>query len=339
VTIQILRRAGWAVIVLLALALATFLMLNVIPGDPARLAAGPGATPAQLAVERVRLGLNHPLAEQYLLYVWHALHGNLGISSETQIPVATSLAQALPVSIELVLAAMIINILISLPLGVIAAVRKDGWADRTVRVFSMSLGGMPVFWLGLLLQVAFAADLKIFPLGGEVSANVSQGQKITGMPVVDSLLEGNWAAFGNTILHLILPALTLAAFFIPIIVRTLRENLISELGQDYIVLARSKGMSERRVVLGHALRNAAVPTLTLLGMQVGWMLGSTVLVEEIYNLPGIGTYAVNAVLQKDLQPVVGVVLTVGLVFVIMNLLVDLLVLGLDPRARLAATAA
>jgi peptide/nickel transport system permease protein len=226
--------------------------------------------------------------------------------------------------------------MIAIPLGVISAVRRGGAVDGTTRLGVVVAAGIPVFWLALMLQLILAARLGWFPLTGEISPNVDTGHKITGMVLTDSLLQGKWEAARDAFMHLILPAITLAAAFIAVITRTVRSSMLGALDRDYITLARSKGLTESRVVGRHALRNAMVPTVTIIGMQFGWMMSSTVLVEAIYGRPGIGSYAVNAVLQSDIWAVVAVVLVVGICFVVANFIVDLVQMWLNPRLRTEA---
>jgi ABC-type dipeptide/oligopeptide/nickel transport system permease component len=329
---RLIRRLAWTVLVLLVLAFLTFTMLDVIPGDPAQIAAGVGATPAQVEAQRVNLGLNHPFVVRFGIYLWRALHGDFGNSIATHQPVSSGIAAALPVSIELVFIATLFNIMVSVPLGLFSALRRNSRIDNGIRVGVIILGGVPIFWLGLMLQAVLAGWLGVFPVSGQLDTSVESGRSITGLLLFDTIVQGRWQAFGDAFMHIVLPAITLASLFIPIIVRTLRSNMIQALSQDYVLLARAKGISTTRVIFAHALRNAATPTISLLGMQVGWMLGSTVLVEQVFGLPGIGAYAVDAVFQKDLYPVVGVVLVVGVIFVAMNLIVDWLLVALDPRA-------
>ncbi|GAA0965795.1 ABC transporter permease subunit [Acrocarpospora macrocephala] len=331
----LLRRLVTSVVVLAGLAVVTFLMTQVLPGDPARAAAGRNATAEQVAAVRARLGLDQSLPDQFSGYLGRLLHGDLGTSVFTQRPVLADVAAMLPASVELVLAAMAINIAVAVPLGVYAAYRRGRAADVAARLITLLGAAVPVFWLGLMLQLVFAAQLRLLPLTGQLAFG-QQVPRITGMISLDALLSGNWVAFGDALLHLVLPAVTLAAAFVAVVARTVRSSMITTLDSDYITLARATGASELRVVVRHGLRNALVPASTILGMQLGWMLGSTVLVEAIFGRTGIGAYAVTAVLQNDLYAVIGTVLVIGVVFVVMNVVVDLVQLWLNPRLRKAA---
>jgi len=332
----VVRRVILSVFVLIGVTFVTFGMLQVIPGDAASLAAGRSANAEQIAAVRARLGLDQALPIQYGVYLSNLVRGDLGTSVFTHRPILADIADVLPASLELVLAAMFINICLAFPLGVIAAVREGGKIDALARLVVMVSAGIPVFWLGLMLQLAFAARLQVLPLSGQISFGADVGARLTGIVTVDTVLQGRWQALVDVLAHLALPAITLAASFVAVIARTTRSTMLGVLREDYITLARAKGLSERRVVLRHALRNAMVPNITILGMQLGWMMGSTVLVEGIFGRRGVGFYAVTAIIQKDLWAVVGVVLIVSIIFVAANLVVDLAYAWLNPRLRLAA---
>ena len=287
-----------------------------------------------MAQARERLGLDEPLLVQFGRHLSRLAHGDLGTSLFTSRPITADLADVLPASVELVLAAMLVNLLVAVPLGVISAARRGRAADLAARLIVMFGAAVPVFWLGLMLQYLLAAQWQVFPLTGRLSFGVSVPER-TGMVTVDALLAGDLGAFSDALAHLVLPAVTLAAPFVAVVARTLRSTMISALDRDFVTLARAKGASEWRVVIRHGLRNALVPSSTIIGMQLGWMLSSTVLVESIFGRPGIGAYAVNAVLQNDLFAVVAVVLVIGVAFVIANFLVDLVHLWLDPQLRRA----
>jgi ABC-type dipeptide/oligopeptide/nickel transport system permease component len=332
VTRFILRRLGLMIIVFAGLVIVAFLLTHVLPGDPAQAAAGRNATAAQVAVVRARLGLNGPLTVQFGRYVRGLLHGDLGTSVFTHRPVLADIEQVLPSSIELVLAAMLINVVVAVPLGVLSAYRHGRLTDIAARLVVVLGAAVPVFWLALILQLIFADQLKILPLSGQLGFGFSVPHR-TGIVTLDALLAGDPAAFLDALSHLILPAVTLSATFIAVITRTVRSNMLGVLEADYITLARATGASEWRVVIRHGLRNALLPTTTILGMQLGWMLGATVLVESTFSRTGIGAYMVTAVLQDDLYAVTGSVLVIGVVFIVANFLVDLLQLWLNPRLR------
>ncbi|MBD0736730.1 ABC transporter permease [Streptomyces sp. CBMA29] len=327
-----LQRLGLIVIVLVGLVVVAFLMTHTLPGDPARAAAGRNATAEQVLAVRHRLGLDQPLTVQFWNYVKQLAHGDLGTSVFTHRPVLSDIGTVLPSSIELVLAAMVVNVAVALPLGVLAAYRSGRFTDLAARLVALFGGAVPAFWLGLVLQLVVADRLKLLPLSGQLGFGISVPRR-TGMTSLDALLAGDLPAFGDALQHLVLPALTLAAGFVAVIMRTVRSSMLTALRADYITLARSTGASEWRVVIRHGLRNALLPTSTVLGMQLGWMLGGTVLVESTFNRTGIGAYMVTAVLQNDLYAVIGAVLVIGVVFVVANFLVDFAQLWLNPRLR------
>lgn len=329
------QRVLWAFVVLVVLSLLTFFMQQVIPGDPATLAAGPGASEDTIAKLRIELGLDQSLWHRYITYISQALTGNFGTSVISHQAISTDLANKLPVSLALVFVAMVINICVGVGLGLLAALRRGTWVDGSVRSIVLILGGIPTFWLALLLQLTVAAQWKLFPLNGQIDSAMFAGRSLTNALLVDTFLQGLWPAFFSALQHLALPAFALAMLYSPLIVRTVRANLISELDRDYLTLARSQGLSEFRVAL-RAIRNALFPAITLIGLQFGWMTGGTVLVEGIFGLPGIGAYAINAVLEKDLNAVVAVVLITGVVFVVANLIVDVIQDLLNPRLRAAS---
>lgn len=328
----LLRRVGLLAVVFAGLVVVAFMMSVILPGDPARAAAGRNATAEQVAQARHRLGLDRPFYVQFGHYVSRLVHGDLGTSVFTHRAVLDDIRQVLPSSIELVIASMIINVVIAVPLGVWAAYRRGRAGDIVARLFVLVGAAMPAFWLGLLLQLIFADRLHVLPLSGQLSFGVDVTSH-TGLVTLDALLEGRFAAWWDAVQHLVLPAITLSASFIAVVARTVRSSMITALDADYVVLARATGASEWRVVIRHGLRNALVPASTILGMQLGWMLGATVLVESTFNRTGLGAYMVTAVLQNDLYAVIGSVLTIGVVFLLANFVVDLVQLWLNPRLR------
>jgi peptide/nickel transport system permease protein len=328
----ILRRLGTSVIVFIGLITVAFFLVQILPGNPAQVAAGREATPAQIALVGHRLGLDKPLYVQYIRYFNAVLHGNLGTSVFTHRPVLSDIGQVLPSSIELVIASMIINLVVAVPLGVLGAYRRGRAADIAARLIVLLGAAMPAFWLALVLQLIFADDLKILPLSGQLGLGYTVPH-ITGATTVDALISGHFGAFFNALEYLLLPAVTLSASYIAVVARVVRSSMVGVLDSDFVTLARSTGASEWRVVIRHGLRNAFVPASTILGMQLGWMLGNTVLVESTFNRTGIGSYMVNGVLQDDLYAVVGGIITIGVVFLVANFAVDLLQLWLNPRLR------
>jgi len=331
----ILRRIGLAGLMLFGLVCLTFVISNIAPSDPAALAAGPDAGRSQIEQARRDYGLDKPLPEQFLRYVTELSRGDFGRSIATGRSVGSDLARYFPATLELVMLAMLMGVLFGVPLGVISALRKDGWADHTTRIFAVSGIALPPFWFGLLLQLAFAAWLGLLPTSGRLSVFTEPPEAITGLLLVDSLLRGNFSLFREALSHLILPAIVLSLPCLASILRVNRSEMVDALRMDYVVAARAHGVTQWRIVTVHALKNAMLPTLAIIGLRWGWMMSSTVLVETVFDWPGIGLYAVSSAISGDFKPVMGVTLIVGLNFMIANLIVDLLYGVLDPRLRRA----
>lgn len=330
-----IQRIAFSILSLFFLLFITFLLSHVMAGDPALVAAGPNAGAAKIEALRVKMGLDQPLFVQFFIYCSNILRGDLGISWFTQQPIATDLMRELPPSLELVLVAMVINLAISMPLGLLTARFVHSKFDDAVRLLVMAGAGLPVFWVAILLQQFVAGTWGLFPIAGRVSFANRDFSGPTGFYLIDSLLAGNIPVFFDTLNHLVLPAFALSLLFTAVGVRITRTSMINEFRKDYVTLARAKGAGEGRIMFRHVFANGATPALTVFGMQFGWMLGATVLVEEIFGRPGIGRYAIKAVTQSDINAVVAVVFVVGLVFLLANLLVDFLVYAVNPRKQRA----
>lgn len=331
----LLRRLLLIVPTLIGLSILTFVISHLVPADPAKLAAGPRATPDMVQTIRHEYGLDQPIYVQYVRYVGNLLRGDWGRSIVTQHAVGSELRQYFPATLELVLASMVIAIGLGIPLGVLAAVHQNRWPDHLSRVFTISFVSIPRFWFAIILQLTVAFSLKLLPINGRLPTLVTPPRTITGMYTVDSLLTGNLHLFGIAFEHLLLPAFVQGIAALAIVVRMVRGDMLEMLGQDFVRTARAKGLSERKVVVGHALRNAFIPTLTMIGLSFGFSLGGSVLVETVFDWPGIGLYAVNSATSFDFEPIMGVTILVGSVFILLNLLVDLLYGVLDPRIRYA----
>ncbi|MBT0993702.1 ABC transporter permease [Cellulomonas sp. DKR-3] len=328
----LLKRIGLALLSVWGVATLVFFMTKLIPGDAARVAAGRTATAEQIAQARERLGLDEPLLSQYLTYLGALLRGDLGWSASTKQPVATDLQVVLPVTLQLVVATMVVTVLVAVPLGVLAAVRHGKAADGATRIVAILGGGVPVFWLALMLQWGLAARLGWVPISGTNGFGMAP-PVVTGATLVDSVLAGRPDMLADSAWHLLLPALALSAPFMAVVVRNVRSTMLGVLGTDYVAFAVAKGVPQRRLLLRHALPAAAGSTLTILGMQFGWMLGAALLVESVFAMPGLGTYLHQAVVNQDTFAVLGGVLVTGTVFVVAGLVVDLLQIGIDPRVR------
>jgi len=320
---------------MIGIAALTFLITNVAPGDPARLVAGPNATEDMVATIRTEYGLDKSLPEQFIVYMGELVRGDLGTSIVTTRPVLEEVMRCAPATLELVFVAMFLGIVIGVPLGMLSAVYKDGPLDQITRIFSISGVAIPAFWFGILLQLMFAVDLEWLPVSGRLPLVTRPPEFVTGLLLVDSLISGNFATFWVSLQHIILPAIVLSFPCLASILRVNRAEMIEVLQSDYIVAARAHGISSFRIVALYALKNAMLPTLAMIGLRFGWMLGSTVLVETVFDWPGIGLYAVSSALSSDFKPVVGVTLMIGFFFIVANTLVDLAYAWIDPRLRKA----
>jgi dipeptide transport system permease protein len=331
----LLKRLGLTLLTLWGLATLVFLMIKLMPGDEAQMAAGADASAAQIEAVRERLGLDAPVILQYLRFLLRIVQGDFGTSIVTLQPVLRDLGKVLPSTIELVAVAMLINLAVAIPAGIVAAYRQGGTFDSVCRAAAVTLGGMPAFWLALVLQFLLGRVWRIVPISGQISFGMGS-PVVTGAPSLDALLALNGAGFLDALRHLVLPAAVLAALFSTQVFRTLRASLLGILQSEFVMAVRAKGASAQRMLLHHALPNSLNPVLTLSGTQVGAMIGSAVLVETVFARKGIGAYMFNAVAQKDTFAVLGSVMFIGTVVCLVNLAVDLMQLLVDPRIRSAA---
>ncbi len=321
---------------MLGVAILTFLITNVAPGDPARLVAGPNATEDMVETIRVENGLDKPLIVQLGVYLGNMAQGDLGTSIISTRPVLEELWRHTPATLELVFVAMGLGIVFGVGLGVLSAVWRDGWFDQVVRVFSISGVALPAFWFGILLQLYFAVQLGWLPVSGRFPLVMSPPDAVTGFYLVDSLIAGDLSKFGTALSYILLPAIVLSFPCLASILRVCRSEMIEVLQSDHVIAARAHGLSQRRVIGFYAFKNALLPTLAIIGLRFGWMLGSTVLVESVFDWPGLGLYAVSSALASDFKPVIGVTLIITFFFVLINTLVDLAYAWVDPRLRKAA---
>jgi peptide/nickel transport system permease protein len=278
------------------------------------------------------MGLDKPIFVQYGLFLKDALRGDLGDSIVTGRPVTTELLTRLPATLELTAFAMLIAILVGIPVGVISAVRQYSLLDKTTSVLALTGISMPIFWLAMILVVIFGVNLELLPFPGRLDPTTGI-TAITGLVLVDSLLTLNFAGFWDGLLHLIMPALALATIPMAVIMRMTRSSMLEVMNEDYVRTARAKGVVPWRVVFKHALRNAMLPTITVIGLQTGLLMGGAIITETIFSWPGIGLYTYNSISSRDYASIQGVVLYAALLFVLVNLLVDLLYAILDPRVR------
>jgi peptide/nickel transport system permease protein len=328
------RRLAFLVVICFGVTIMTFLISHVIPGDPARLVAGPGADKAQILAIRSHFGLDDPLLNQYTLYLDNLVHGDLGTSIVSREPVATALNRRIPATLELVMVSFVLYLVVGLALAVLAATTRLRSVDVGIRLVSTASFAIPAFVLALWLQLVFYYHFGWLPSSGRLGAITTPPGKITGFYLVDSLLRGQWSTFVEAARHLALPVAALTFGLLAIAVRLTRATLLSELDKDYVKMARLKGLSQWAIIQRHVLRNALVPSLALYGIQFGYLIGGTVVVETIFSWPGLGAYAFDSVAALDYAPVMGVTLVATAIFVFVNFVIDLLYPIIDPRIRL-----
>ncbi|HLW48994.1 MAG TPA: ABC transporter permease [bacterium] len=329
----LVRRAGLTAFVIFGITLVTFVLTHVVPADPVVSYLGDHAPQDLVVTARHQLGLDRPLPAQYGIYLRQLVRGNLGISIMDNRPVSADLRQYLPATVELATAAMVVAIAIGVPAGIASAVYKDAWPDHVARIFALAGTSLPIFYLALLLLGVLYVRLGVLPGPGQLGIYTTPPQPVTGMVVVDALLTGDWLALRDALQHLILPAAVLGYYQTGLITRMTRGSLLEVLRQDYVRTARAKGVSERGVVLRHALRNALLPTVTVVGLAFGGLLSGAVLTETIFAWPGIGRYATNSVTNVDIPAVLGVTLVIAVIYSVANLAVDVLYAYLDPQIR------
>jgi len=330
----ILKRLLLLIPVLFGVTILTFSISHVVPANPALVVLGPHATPDRVKVLKEKWGLDKPVYIQYLIYLKGVLKGDLGTSLHTNQPVAEDLKAYFPATFELTTASMFLCLMFGIPLGIIAAVKKDKMIDHITRIFSLIGVSIPIFWLGLLLLLVLYFKLGFLPGGGRLPSLAVPPKHITGLYILDSLLTGNWEILKESVIHIILPASCLGFAVIGVISRMTRSSMLNILGEDYIKTARAKGLKERKVIYQHALRNAILPIVTISGILYGQLLAGAVLTETIFSWPGMGLYTVTSIMQLDFQPIMGFTIVVAFVYVVLNLLVDILYVIFDPRIRL-----
>ncbi|HEY0187851.1 MAG TPA: ABC transporter permease [Cellulomonas sp.] len=335
---HLVRRLTQAAVVVLGVVVVSFLVARAVPGDAAVSATGARASASELAAARERLGLDQPLPVQLFRYLGDLLHGDLGTSLHTRQSVASDLGSALPASLELVGAAMLLAVLLGVPIGVLAARWRPGPVDVGVRVTSVLAVSVPVFLLALVLQLVFATRLGWFPTAGEYDRaldGTSPLQVWTDITALDALITGNWPMLASTLHHLTLPALALAAYPTGVIAQMTRAALVEEAAQDHARMERALGFGRLAVLVRFSMRAAAAPVLQLVALVFAYALVNSFLVESVFNWPGLGSYTTSAIESLDTPAIAGVTLVVALVYVLLNLAVDLLQTALDPRVRLS----
>jgi peptide/nickel transport system permease protein len=318
--------------VLVGVSIVVFFMVRAIPGDPAQILLGQLATQEQVEQLREQMGLDKPVIVQYGLFLKDAVRGDLGTSIVTGRPVTTELLARFPATLELTAFAMLVAVLVGVPVGVISAVKQYSLLDKITSVLALTGISMPIFWLAMILIVIFTVNLELLPFPGRLDSGYTI-TAITGLVLVDSLLTLNFAGFWNGLLHLIMPALALGTQPMAIVTRMTRSSMLEVMGEDYVRTARAKGVVPWRVVFKHALRNAMLPTVTVIGLQIGLLMGGAIITETIFSWPGVGQIAYESVNRRDYAMIQGVVLYGAALFVLVNLLVDILYAVLDPRVR------
>jgi peptide/nickel transport system permease protein len=327
----VIRRIFAAVPLLLGVTVITFVLSQLLPGDPARMVAGQFASTEQIEAVRDRLGLDRPIPVQYVIYLSRLLRGDLGTSFSSQQAVTQELRVFFPATIELTLVAMILTVVIGLPLGIMTGSRKAPFVNSGVLFLSLVGVGLPVFWAGLVFQLIFAGRLDILPLDGRLGATIIPPPSVTNMYTIDALLAGQWGTFVDAVRHLILPAVTLAIGRIASVARITHASMLDVMRRDYVRTAQAKGLPQRRVVNKHALKNALLPVVTTIGLQVGFLLGGTILVENIFTWGGLGTYAWIGIFRLDIPAIMGVTLIATVTFMLVNLVTDIGYAFLDAR--------
>ncbi len=330
----IVKRILMLIPVLIGVSIIVFLIMRVFSPDPAPIVLGQHATIEAANEWREANGLNDPIYIQYFNFIKGVLSGDLGTSYYTKTPVIEEIMSRFPATIELAIAAIIFASLIGILLGILAAVKKNTIVDHTGMVIALIGVSMPIFWLGILMIILFAGVLHILPSGGRIDP-LLQPFGGSGFYIIDTLLLGDTEALVDALRHIILPALALGMYSMAIIARMTRSSMLETLNQDYIRTARAKGISERKVVSHHALRNAMIPVSTVIGLQLGSLLGGAVLTETVFSWPGIGNYTVQCILKSDFPVVQGVVMLIACTFVLINLIVDIVYAFIDPRIKLA----
>jgi peptide/nickel transport system permease protein len=334
----VIRRLLLTAVTLCGVVLAVFVLTHVLPGNPALVKLGAYASPERLAALEKEMGLDKPAPVQFANYAWNLVHGNMGNSWRTGHPVTSDILQRLPATIELAMAAFLLSLIVAIPLGVIAAVKRDTLFDRFVQAIAVLGAATPLFWLGLILIFFLYHQLGWAPAPmGRIDTFVTPPQTITGLYTLDSILTGNWQAFSSSFQHLLLPMLSLAVVEIAPLTKIARSTMASVLQSDYVMGAKAIGLSQRQIIWQDAFKNAMVSILTMMGIVFGYLLAGNVVIEMIFAWPGIGQYVWNALMSNDYDAVQGFVLTIAIIYLFLNLIIDLLYSVIDPRIRLGSS--
>ncbi|MCY4231202.1 MAG: ABC transporter permease [Alphaproteobacteria bacterium] len=323
------NRLLWLVPTLLGLLLITFTISHVIPADPVAFIAGDNASAEQIAALKAKFGVDKPIPVQLWNYVIGVLQGDFGVSLYTQRPIADDLASRLPATLELASVSILLSAVIGIPLGVLAAVDRNSWLDHALRVFTVSGLAIAAFWLAILFQLLFAMEWSVTPLQGRIDG--WGPDPVTGFFLIDSAWAGDWAAFRSAVHHMVLPAITLAFPAMATVMRFTRAGVLDAINSNYVDYQNAMGVPRRVIIWRYVLRNALIGTVTQLGLIFGNLIANAVVVEAVFDWPGLGLYAVNSILQSDYNAIMGFTLIMGAVFIIANLLVDIVHGLIDPR--------
>ena len=330
---MIFKRLGFLLFVVFGVTLVTFFMSHVIPGDPASMIAGQRASEETLQSIRQQLGLDQPIWIQYFNYIGNLLTGDLGTSIRTQRPVLSELIAFFPATLELAIAAFAIAIIIGIPLGILAALKKNSFWDNVSRIFSISGVSIPVFFSGLIVILIFYGNLGWFPSNGRIGLNVNPPTHITGFYIIDSLLTGDMIALKSSIEHLVLPAIVLSYAQLAVVTRQVRASMLEVMSQEYIRTAVANGIKGRLLIVSYALKNALIPTVTVIGVAFGSLLGGAVVTETIFGWPGMGKFVVDSISYLDFPAIMGFTIVIGVGYVFINLIVDILYSLLNPQIK------
>lgn len=328
----IVKRLIMLVPVIIGVTILVFFVTHMFSTDPAALILGQHATTDDINKLRISLGLNKPIIVQYWDFLTGLIRGNLGNSLFTRTPVWNEIMSRFPATIELAVTSIILAAIFGILMGVLSAIKQNSIIDYISMIISLLGVSMPIFWLGLILMLVFGVQLHWLPVSGRIQIGL-EPTKITGLYLLDSLLTHNMDSFKSALQHLILPAVALASYSTAIIARMTRSTMLEVVRQDYVRTARAKGLSERPVVLDHALKNALIPVVTVIGLQFGSLLGGAMLTETIFSWPGVGYYTADAILKTDYPVVQGAVIMLAVVFVLVNLIVDIIYAFIDPRIK------
>lgn len=327
------RRFIGAIPVIIGISFLVFLLMHIAPGDPISLLLGDDATPAEIERARQEWGLDKPILFQYGEFLLRAVRGDFGKSLKFGEPVTTLVFERLPATIELALASLLVSLLISIPIGVYSAIKHDSLLDHAGMGLALAGVSLPNFWLGIMLIYFLGGQLNLFPVAGRIEYGI-QLETITRLYLVDSLITGNFPAFWSALQHLFMPAVTLGTSLAAIVTRITRSSILEVMRQDYITTARAKGLSERAVIWRHTLRNAMITIITILGLQLGALLNGSVITETVFSYPGIGDLLIQAISLRDYQLAQGLIFFFAMMYFVVNLLVDLLYMLVDPRIKI-----